>query len=388
MGALFSRARQLEPRLKLALRLALAVIGVLCTLGLAEVTLRVVARRQPRHTARPPFAQICPPCSYLFELNPAREGISKQALRDREFTPEPPPGVFRIMVLGDSLPFGYSVSTEATFPKVLERELGQRGYKVEIMNTGVPGYSTYNELAFYLDRGRAFHPNLVLLSFCMNDVVDPTIHWSQLVDDVRKLSQFVPKEAIPNLEYHRTHSVPLAEKMYRERYGTPYRLLHQLELYKLYDVAFPSIPATSVTAGGKRYPAYLVHDDPLSMEVLTDYESTEWKWLRGLFDQLAAAVRADHATFAMLTNPLAYQLDPAYPLHPEEQFLRYCRERGIPCADALPALRARAEGELYLGKARGGVHDVWHYNSHGHAAVGKALADFLEKEKLLPAKTP
>jgi hypothetical protein len=43
--------------------------------------------------------------------------------RDVEVTLEKPPGVFRILVLGDSLTVGANVRQEEAYPKVLEKHL-------------------------------------------------------------------------------------------------------------------------------------------------------------------------------------------------------------------------------------------------------------------------
>jgi hypothetical protein len=48
---------------------------------------------------------------------------SAQGLRDRAFSPEPKPGVPRILMIGDSLTFGWGVPYEATFSKRIERLL-------------------------------------------------------------------------------------------------------------------------------------------------------------------------------------------------------------------------------------------------------------------------
>ncbi len=99
--------------------------------------------------------------------------INSHGLRDREYSETKPPGVYRIMMLGDSTTFGWGVKEEDTAAKFLERKLNANlpaGYdKVEVLNTGVGNYDTVQEVTYYETRGRAFHPDLVILVFFIND---------------------------------------------------------------------------------------------------------------------------------------------------------------------------------------------------------------------------
>ena len=73
----------------------------------------------------------------------------------------------RVMLLGDSVAFGYGVADEQTFAALLEA----RGY--EVVNLAVPGYGTDQELLRLERVGIAFAPDVLLLHFCLhNDFVD------------------------------------------------------------------------------------------------------------------------------------------------------------------------------------------------------------------------
>src|ERR1700739_4005850 len=99
--------------------------------------------------------------------------INSEGLRDREFSVDKPPGVYRIMMLGDSTTFGWGVKQEDTAAKFLERKLNAdlpAGYNhVEVMNTGVGNYDTVQEVTYYETIGWKFHPDLVVLAFFIND---------------------------------------------------------------------------------------------------------------------------------------------------------------------------------------------------------------------------
>jgi lysophospholipase L1-like esterase len=85
-------------------------------------------------------------------------------------------GETRILVLGDSVAFGWGVNVEDAFPRQLERGLqsSQKG-AVETINSGVPGYNTNQELTFLEMYGPRLQPDVALLLYVDNDIdaIDP-----------------------------------------------------------------------------------------------------------------------------------------------------------------------------------------------------------------------
>jgi lysophospholipase L1-like esterase len=77
-----------------------------------------------------------------------------------------------IMVLGDSYSFGYGVSYQDSFPYILERKLRKEFSRkiIRIFNLGIPGYNTTQELATLKEFGPKLHPQLVLLTYHLNDI--------------------------------------------------------------------------------------------------------------------------------------------------------------------------------------------------------------------------
>ncbi|MFT3766625.1 MAG: GDSL-type esterase/lipase family protein [Minicystis sp.] len=318
-------------------KLAIALGALLIALVAAELVVRRLMKRgaEPR-AAQPELAIRCGSCARLFTLNPEAPGISPQGLRDRAFSPTPQDGALRVLVLGDSMPYGLGVAADATFPKAMERALREKHPEVEVINAGVPAYQPYNELGQWKETARNFKPHVVVLSVCMNDVADPVLHWAPAFPNTKQLLDMVPAAAIPNAAYHRDHVIPQLVEKRRAKDRFPARYLQRLALYRMTQAAFPASTEVTVSRDGKLFPAHVVGEDSISLAVLDDYDSAEWAWLRKIYDQLIDAVRADGAAIAVVVNPLSYQLDPAYPLHPEIQFRRYFVEKSIPYLDSDP----------------------------------------------------
>jgi len=97
--------------------------------------------------------------------------------RDYEHTVLKVPGVYRIAVLGDSVAKGFGTDRhEGTFPSVVERKLVEAGARAEVMNFGVEGYNTQQEVETLRDRGLAYSPDLVILAYVLNDRTWPAHH--------------------------------------------------------------------------------------------------------------------------------------------------------------------------------------------------------------------
>src|SRR5262249_24564909 len=97
--------------------------------------------------------------------------------RGPELARDKPPRTCRIVVLGDSVAFGWGVDDEFTFLRRFEDELNEGPpapeVRFEVVNTGHPMYDTTQEAALLRDEGLALQPDLVLLVYVVNDV-EPT----------------------------------------------------------------------------------------------------------------------------------------------------------------------------------------------------------------------
>ena len=93
---------------------------------------------------------------------------------DQEFSQEPPPGVLRILSLGDSFVAGYRVGQEETFSFLSEQWINQKLGKCEVLVSEIEEPITG---LYYLSKsGLAFHPHIVLLGVTIgNDIAQSYI---------------------------------------------------------------------------------------------------------------------------------------------------------------------------------------------------------------------
>ncbi|HEV8722249.1 MAG TPA: SGNH/GDSL hydrolase family protein [Candidatus Binatia bacterium] len=108
--------------------------------------------------------------------------INKLGLRDRELERKQDQEL-RILLLGDSVTFGWGVPIEATFGRRLELYWPQKEGPVRTINSGVGGYNTVQEYAFLRSFVDTVEPEMVVLLYVRNDIEsnDPPFElWTEL----------------------------------------------------------------------------------------------------------------------------------------------------------------------------------------------------------------
>lgn len=108
----------------------------------------------------------------LFESPAGTTRINSVGLREElEPSQEKGAGELRILVTGDSSIYGWGVRDNETYAVYLERELKGRlpGRRVEVINLGVPGYSTEQTLRLLEKVGWSYAPDLVVVSNIFSD---------------------------------------------------------------------------------------------------------------------------------------------------------------------------------------------------------------------------
>jgi lysophospholipase L1-like esterase len=165
----------------------LAVCATVFGLGVVEVALRVLDRKQiarPRRPALSPEDRELPQLRGVSELvERVQRGIfrgvvhrtNSRGVRGPEYDRDPPSGTFRIVVAGDSITMGQGVREEKTYAAVAQRLLnarqGERRY--EVINLGVAGFAIRSSMYRLARVGKGYRPHLIVYGFTPNDIMGP-----------------------------------------------------------------------------------------------------------------------------------------------------------------------------------------------------------------------
>ena len=153
-------------------RSILLLFGLAVGLLVAEVALRVMGISYPLPYMADPHvgSRLQPGFSAWFtQEGHAFVRINRAGFRDREHAIEKPADTVRIAVLGDSFAEAVQVPLEETFWSLLAEELRRRGVfgsrNVEILNFGVSGHGTAQQLQMLRHHVWPYQPDIVLLAF-------------------------------------------------------------------------------------------------------------------------------------------------------------------------------------------------------------------------------
>jgi hypothetical protein len=218
---------------------------------------------------------------------------NERGFRERNFSNDKPPGVYRIAVIGDSFTHGNGLDASQRYTNLMDRWLPDR---FEVLNFGLAGSNTPQ----HLDNLRASvlpaHPDFVLLQWFVNDIegtdLSPRPHTWPL---------------IPLADLHRWLNANSA----------------------LYTIANMRWAEAQIMLGwAPSYPDYI-------KARAADAGGPDARRDAALLHEMVDATRRSGAGMAIVLFPDPGQdLGPAYPfafLH--ERVMAVCRQEAIPCID-------------------------------------------------------
>jgi len=95
--------------------------------------------------------------------------INELGYRGKSYSKIKPPGMFRIVLIGDSHGFGWGINDDKNiFPTILDQSLAG----VELINLSVSGYGTDQEFLRLKKEGLEYQPDLVILQITENDFTE------------------------------------------------------------------------------------------------------------------------------------------------------------------------------------------------------------------------
>ncbi len=328
-------------------RLLTSLVGIVVALIVCEFAVRVY-RGVPLLPVVPPEPYIDnavlyrPSPTRLYELRPGVDAlVGRKATHihinaagqrdDRDLPTEKRPGVFRVVVVGDSFSFGGKVPVERTFSPSLERALGafDRSRHYQALNLAVPGYNTEQEMLSLKESGLAYHPDLVIVSFVMNDA-GPMV-------------QLIPYDS-----------------------RLPVGLRRVLKRSDLVQFVYASVKQIRFLLRGG---AFREADKYRELSA----GSPGWEASRAALAEIARLASAAHAETLVVVWPMLVDLDRDYPHRARHELVvAACRKLGIPVLDLLPTFEGQDASALWAAK------DDHHPNGTalgmGAAAVARDLA--------------
>jgi len=99
--------------------------------------------------------------------------INSLGLRDKEVSEKKPAGVFRLVCLGNSNTFGWRQKQEQAYPQHLQKlfEANRPLAKMEVINGGITGYSSFQGKIFLKKKILKMEPDLVTINYGWNDLL-------------------------------------------------------------------------------------------------------------------------------------------------------------------------------------------------------------------------
>jgi hypothetical protein len=388
-------------------KLALGTAALAAALLLGEGLLRIsgVRAQASFYTADPHMGWAFRPGAEGYSVREGRAfvTINHDGMRDVEHDVARPDGVVRVAVLGDSYAAAMSVPLEDSFPRLLSRGLERcealRERRPEVLNFGVDGYGTAQELLMARHRMAKYRPDIVLLAFYAGN---------DLFNNVRALNPLSPDDA-PYFVHRRGaltlddafRSQPKQAPETIERHDLWADVMNRSEVLLLVNNArttlrpqerhtpapegtqAPAGPAAMLDPGHPYRMTFLPPSGPLMTEA--------WAVTEDLIRALRDEVQAGGARLLVVTLSMSEQVYPdaaarealrqslgtADLFYPDRRVVELAAREGIAALQLAPDLAAYAdEHHVFLhgfpGAPRRGIG---HYNQEGHRVVARRMAD-------------
>jgi lysophospholipase L1-like esterase len=253
-------------------------------------------------------------------------------------------------VLGDSFAWGYGVEESERFSQLLEESL-----EVEVINAGVSGYSTDQELLWYKDEGVKYETDLVVLAFTGNDVGDND---RQLVNNIYYKPRFVIQEG---------ELVPIG-------YPVPQTSPHGKLIYSLSQRSALTFFLTQRyfewRSLNRETKADL--DSTITPEPDVNTEAEPFKLTMALIDKIRATAEAKNSQFMIVTTDRWWNSRSG---ETYEEFLKALRAEGFLVLDVESMQGFDADEML--------IPNDGHWSQSGHEFVAEKIKELIENQQLL-----
>ncbi len=321
----------------------------------------------------------------VFELN--EEGLRD----DRGVGPRKEPGTFRVLMLGDSFVLGYTVNRADLFVDLLEGWWKSEDRRIDVINAGTEGWSTDQEVVWFLERGRDYHPDLVLLFPYEND-----IYWNgQSAYPAGPKPRFQPD----GTRESRALSAPAPRSWLSSTAIVRFLQLGVAPgLRSLLGQRRGAGPHMFV-AGGADSPIVIPNEFAVLLDDPPDFLADCLARTEGALIALERGCAQIGARLVLVPIPSKNAIDPAEreffrtwenglnklpdelwsPDRPVNLFLELARKQGLEALDPRSALIAERQAPLYFEREA-----EWHFNARGNRAFASWLHAELDRREVFP----
>lgn len=103
-------------------------------------------------------------------------------LRNEDVSVVKRPDSYRVIMLGNSVLFGWGVRQDETVSARLQSQWHRAGRDVEVINAGDGNYNTIMEVEFFMKRLAKYHPDMIVLNYFINDAEQVPSHATNLIE--------------------------------------------------------------------------------------------------------------------------------------------------------------------------------------------------------------
>jgi lysophospholipase L1-like esterase len=282
-----------------------------------------------------------------------RVTTNEHGMRGPSFSEVPAPGVHRILILGDSVAFGFRLELEDSFPLLLQRELQRRtGQPFEVLNAGVEGYNSENQLALLERSGLGLRPETVVVAFNLNDFDFGPVMGPMGVLTLER-DKRVASWSLANLS----------------EFYLLLRWLVALGWQRAFGPTPPPPPPGDASSPFDPFDRYV---SKLRKRYYAKPDDGRWQTMVDSLRGMAEVTRARRIRLLVAILPDGDQIGVAEPdLTPQQKLREVCADLGLDCLDLRPAFAeaAAAAGPLFM--------DIMHPNAAGHRLIADVLATAL-----------
>lgn len=390
------------------------LISLIIALGVTEVFLRLI------NFSFPTFYSTDAARGYALTPNVEgwyrREGetyirINSDGLRDTEHAKQKAENTFRIAVVGDSYAEALQVPLEKAFWKLLENKLQNcgalGGRKIEIINFGVSGYGTAQELITLQQKVWEYSPDAILLAFTTNNDVTDNLRETKRVNEIpyfvyRGDKLELDDSFLTNSTFRWRNSILgkagvwMRDNLRVVQLG--YQAQTALKSYlakRSMQLIVPTVTAQteSNNAAANRSETAIRAED-VGVENMIYREPTDdvyreaWRVTEGLLREMNDEVKSRNAKFAVVTLSNSIQISPSRKLredfmkkvgstdifYPDRRVNSFGDRENITVYNLAPELQAYAEQNNKILHGFGENLGNGHWNRDGHQVAAEILA--------------